>query len=298
MDAIPFNEERLQAWLQKAAAWAPGVAAVVLVMLLARVAGELTWEVLGGHTYTADNTAIPAPQRAGEPEAGDDSAASVDAIVERNLFGVAAAEDAPAEQEVIDAPETRLNLNLKGIYAAHSPETSRAIIAEGDNNDRIYAVGDSIPGNATIENIYADRVIIRRSGNLEALRLPRAGEDNGVARTTSMDSQQSDNDGPDLLALREELLDNPERITDLVRFRPVYRNAEFQGYRIYPGREQEVFRELGLRPGDLVKEINGVRLDDAQGVMGLVNELPDATSISVRLERRGETENLSVSLDR
>lgn len=297
MDAIPFNEERLQAWLQKAAAWAPGVAAVVLVMLLARVAGELTWEVLGGDTYTADNAAIPAPQRTREPRTGDDSSASVDAIVERNLFGVAAAEDAPAEQQVINAPETRLNLNLKGIYAAHSPETSRAIIAEGDNNDRIYAVGDSIPGNATIENIYADRVIIRRSGNLEALRLPRAGEGDGVART-SMTRQQSDDSGPDLRALREELLDNPERITDLVRFRPVYRNAEFQGYRIYPGREQHVFRELGLRPGDLVKEINGVTLDDPQGVMGLINELPDATTISVRLERRGETENLSVSLDR
>ena len=296
MDSIPFNIERLQPWLRKAGAWAPGIAAVLLVLVLARVAGELTWEVLGGQTYSSDSVAMPSGPGTREPLARDNGAGSVDVIIEHNLFGVADAEDAPVEQEIIDAPETRLNLTLKGIYAAGLPEISRAIIAEGNNDEQIYAVGDRIPGNATIENIYMDRVIIRRGGNLEALRLPRSDEDNGAARRPV--ARQPAGDGPDLVALREELLDNPERITDLVRFRPVYRNAEFQGYRIYPGREQEVFRELGLRPGDLVKQINGVSLDDPQGVMGLINELPDASSISVILERRGETENLSVSLDR
>ncbi len=296
MNTPPLNMDRLQPWLQKTGVWAPGIAVVVLVLLLARVAGELTWEVLGGQSYTSDSVAMPAARPGSEPRPQDNGVASVDAIMERNLFGVAEADDAPLEQEVIDAPETRLNLNLKGIYATGVREASRAIIAEGNNDEKIYAVGDRIPGNATIENIYMDRVIIRRGGNLEALRLPRSDEINGSPRAPV--ARRPTTDGPDLIALREELLDNPERITDLVRFRPVYRNAEFQGYRIYPGQEQEIFRELGLRPGDLVKEINGVRLDDPQGVMELINELPNATSVSVMLERRGETENLSVSLDR
>jgi len=296
MDANSLNMERLRPWLHKAGIWGPGIAAVVLVLVLARAAGELTWEVLGGQTYTSDSATMPAPRTTREAQANDNGAGAVDVIIERNLFGVAEADDAPPDEAIIDAPETRLNLTLKGIYAAGHQQSSRAIIAEGNRDEEIYAVGDRIPGNATIENIYADRVIIRRGGNLEALRLPRADEINGSPRQPV--ARQHTGDGPDLVALREELLDNPERITDLVRFRPVYRNAEFQGYRIYPGREQEVFRELGLRPGDLVKEINGVSLDDPQGVMGLINELPDATSVSVVLERRGETENLSVSLDR
>lgn len=296
MNSIPFDLERWQPWLRRAGTRAPGIITLGLVLVLAHIASELTWEILGGRTYTAAPAAVPATPRTRQSGSGGEGAATVDNIVQRNLFGVADDDDTPVAEEIINAPETRLNLTLKGIYAAGVPETSRAIIAEGDSDEEIYAIGDPIPGNATIENIYMDRVIIRRGGSLEALRLPRAGENNGSSPPAV--TRRASGEGTDLLALREELLDNPERITDLVRFRPVYRNAEFQGYRIYPGREQEVFRELGLKPGDLVRQINGVSLDDPQGVMGLVNELPDTTSVNVTLERRGETEDISISLDR
>ncbi len=298
MTSFSFNWDQWRPLMQTATEYAPGALTLVLVMVTARVGTELTWEVMGGREYTSAAVAVPARARGDTGAGATGDEASIDQIVERNLFGLADAEDAPSAGAPIDAPETRLNLKLKGIFAAGSAERSRAIIAEGDRAEQTYSIGDSIPGNATLQEIYSDRVIIRRGGSLEALRLPRLGDENGAPQRTARAPDRTDADTDGLAEMREQILDDPQQITQLVRFRPVYRNGEFQGYRVYPGQNQQAFRDTGLRPGDLVKTVNGVELDDPQKVMGLINELADASSVNVELDRRGSSESVTISLDR
>ena len=77
----------------------------------------------------------------------------------------------PPPQDLEDVPETQLNLKLKGTIAASVDQESMAIIAEGNGDEKVYEIGDAIPGGASIHAIRLDRVILERAGRLEELRL-------------------------------------------------------------------------------------------------------------------------------
>src|SRR5688500_257775 len=71
------------------------------------------------------------------------------------------------------APATALQLFLRGTLNEHAPEGGVAIIADANGNDRAYRVGDTLPGDARLEGIYAGRVLLSRNGVNESLSLPR-----------------------------------------------------------------------------------------------------------------------------
>jgi general secretion pathway protein C len=175
---------------------------------------------------------------------------------------------------------------------ADDPEEALAIIAEKGGDEQVYAIGDAVPGNASLHSVHPDRVLLRRAGRLEALRLPRADETSGGPRTASARRRVT---APLATASLREIIDrNSARITDVIRPQPVFRDGQQQGYRVYPGRERQQFAQLGLRPGDLITQINGMALDDPARGMEIFRGLGDATQVSVTLERNGQTEILTL----
>ncbi len=99
-------------------------------------------------------------------------------ITQAGLFGVEGDDtiiSAPAE---ILAP-TPLKLILHGVFLAENPRDGHAIISTEKGSHRSYIVGDALPGNAKLNQILVDRVILERSGNREFLQLrARAGGGN------------------------------------------------------------------------------------------------------------------------
>jgi general secretion pathway protein C len=73
-------------------------------------------------------------------------------------------------------------------------------------------------------------------------------------------------------------------------------NGQLQGYRVYPGRDRRAFASLGLRPGDLVTEINGMALNNPAQGMEAFSTLSDATQVTLTLERNGQPVSLSVDV--
>ena len=64
-------------------------------------------------------------------------------------------------------------------------------------------------------------------------------------------------------------------------------NGQLQGYRVYPGRDRRAFASLGLRPGDLVTEINGIRLNNPTQGLEVFSSLANASQVNVTVERNG-----------
>ena len=65
-----------------------------------------------------------------------------------------------------------------------------------------------------------------------------------------------------------------------------------RGYRVYPGRDRKHFTELGLRPGDLIKDIDGAALTNPQQASQVFQSLGDKQQVSVTVERNGQREVL------
>ncbi|HYW93947.1 MAG TPA: type II secretion system protein GspC [Gammaproteobacteria bacterium] len=276
----------------------PELVTLLLVVLLAHAAAGAFWQ--------ATSLAVAPPAGAGQagPEAANTSHGTprspeqgIKRIAARNLFGEAAA-GMPEGNGPINAPETGLNLKLYGIFTSGRAGRSRAIIAQGNQDEKIYGIGDRLPGNAVVTRIYPERVIIRRNGALEALRLPHTGKRDLLhASAAQGNAGAGTSDGSPLAQVRNQILSNPDKLANLVRVRPVYRSGKLAGYRVYPGPDGSLFHRLGLHSGDLVKSVNGVALDQPSKAFNLMQTLEGASQLSLVVDRGGRQQTVTVSLD-
>lgn len=72
-------------------------------------------------------------------------------------------------------PVTALPISLHGVRADSATGRGSAIIASGDGEQRVYAVGEPVADGVTLAAIAADHVVIERGGTREALWLDTAG---------------------------------------------------------------------------------------------------------------------------
>jgi general secretion pathway protein C len=281
----PLRGPRL--WHGLAALFTLGMVVVVAVAL-----AGLTWQVAAPPTTPPPSQpGTAAPGAAPAARAGDGLAG----VAGLHLFGVVAAADRlDRPSPPIDAPETRLRLELKGVIARPTPEAGVAVIADARGRDALYLVGAELPGSAILEQVYADRVILSRGGRYEMLRLPR---DATAVSGGSPKAAQAADPAARLGQLREVWRDDPARILDAVQIKSVQRDGVVRGYALTPGSERALFAELGLEPGDIVTAVNGVALDQAGAPQQVLGLLQGASRVTLSVERRGRPRTLELRIN-
>ena len=265
---------------------------LVLVILIGWQVAKAVW-LLFPSPEPEELPPVTAAARGQAGSAGSSSSVSIDRIVEAHLFGRTSA-DAPVELvEQEHAPDTQLSLELRGTVAASDEKRALAIIAERGGAERVYFIGDAVPGGATLHAVHFDRVLLRRAGRLEALRLPRS-DDPALQRRSAAAPPPPAAAPARVASVQEVVQQSGAALTEIIRPQPVFKDGRQQGYRVYPGRQRQQFAQLGLRPGDLITQINGMALDDPARGMEIFRSLADATSVTVTLDRNGEIEMLTL----
>tara|TARA_Y100000758_G_scaffold73503_1_gene48934 strand:+ start:901 stop:1872 length:972 start_codon:yes stop_codon:yes gene_type:complete len=105
----------------------------------------------------------------------DPDVGSIDHVTALNLFGDASRSQLNPTATVTESlEETRLNLELVGVFAASTddPEDSAALISEKRGTAKLFRINERVPGNATLVEVFADGVVLERSGKRELLRFP------------------------------------------------------------------------------------------------------------------------------
>lgn len=290
-DFSNLDGERLLAELSRhAPRWITLLLVVVLGWQLARIAWWLVPSPAAGDPITAP--ILPAASTGSTA-----SRADVQKIAAAHLFGVADAAEAP-QQPVVAQPlenlaETNLNLTLKGTIAATRSEDSLAIIADNRNEEKIYAIRDAVAPGATLHAVYTDRVVLNRSGALEVLKLPKELPEEAVRqRRRAVSNNRAFEASENTDSIQSVVAQNVTQLADVIRPTPYFVAGQQQGYRVYPGRNRRQFAALGLRPGDLIKDIDGAALTDPQQAMQIFQSLGTAEQVSVTVERNGQPQTL------
>ena len=202
-------------------------------------------------------------------------------IASWELFGSAeAARDAAATEATEGLATTALSLVLVGVFAADETQASAALIAQPSRKAKRYRIGDRLPGRATLEAVYRDRVVIRRGSVRELIRFPEPKERFAVASrsTAQMAAEAAPADAPSPESSsapsprpspRPPMPEgDPASILYDAGLTPVKPGAA-QGYALGELAANPVLRQAGLRPGDRILSVNGravgnVELDQAE----------------------------------
>ncbi len=286
-DFTSFDSERT---LSAANQLLPRWVTLALVVAIAWQLARIIWMVMPGSSAGDPIVATPGQVTA---VAGTASRANVQAIASAHIFGEANPGDtviaAPATFDE-DLAETRQNLSLKGTIATVQPDGGLAIIADSRNEEKVYAIRDTVMPGTTLHAVYPDRVVLNEGGTLRALKLPKEFPQGAapVRRSTTSVSRASNN----RRSIQTIVSQNVAKLADVVRPTPYMVAGQMQGYRVYPGRDRKQFAALGLRPGDLIKDIDGAALTDPQQAMRIFQSLGNADQVSVTVERNGQPQVL------
>lgn len=278
-------------WLAQASERLPFWISLLLVIAIGWYLARITWLLYPPPSPIGWEPPL-AP--AGDRAAGAGITTDFNALLAAQLFGKAEAEPEPepaglSDRDVLEAPDTRLNLTLKAAVAASNPDSAHAIIADASGEEKVYFLRDPIPGGATLQQVRTDRAILSRGGVLEALRLPREFNESAPVPTTRRSTRRSASP-----TVQQVVQQNAATFTDVVRPQPFMPNGQLRGYRVYPGRNRQQFSALGLRPGDLVTAVNGISLTNPAEGMQIFRSLGDATQVNLTVERNGQSQNMTL----
>lgn len=224
-----------------------------------------------------------------------------------HLFGNALA-PADSRTPVANAPETALDLTLVGVLAETDPGKGIAMIAEGDGAQAFYHAGAALPGGARLKGVYADYVLIVHNGRDETLRLPReaqAATTPGASAAAGTSAAASTSTAPvavagletvDWQAVQRQIQVDPAELARQVRVLPVIENGQMVGVRLSGGAQAPLLAKLGLRPDDIVTEVNGISVRDTGRAQQVIAAVRDAERVNVTVRRDGREETLNVSL--
>lgn len=281
---------------------------VFLALLVAQTSASLTWKIVG-LTSLAGKDASLLGGEGYKPQASDKISRVVRVTLsseELSMFGKAGKRERPSlplELDAKGAPETTLALVLKGVITAEPRHRALAIISEkgkkGKDAEQLYGVGEKVPGDAVISKIFVDRVILRRGGVLETLMLQaKKGTDlaknsKGRRRNSSSNPIHNLGDGVhwkiDNAYLNQRLGDIPSLAKEIgVEVHKV--NNIQKGYRLVSARGSKLLRDMGLQPGDILQEVNGVKLDSIQAGLSVYQKMRTEKNIRVVISRNGRRE--------
>lgn len=258
---------------------------LVLVAWLAYLSAHWTWRWLAREE--------PAPPAAEAPAALSAREAA-ERVVAAAPFGRApTASAAPAAV-------TNLNVTLKGVYAARSPEDSFAILNFAGRGDKPYRVGAKLEGGVVLEAVYADRVVLRNRGELQSLRFPARPRAPGVTRgaaAPSADGLRVRQTAPNQFNFsRSDLttaLQSPAQLNNL----GVLVENPGGGMAIKSAPADSLAAKLGLRAGDVVFTVNGQAVNNAADLARLYQDLNQVGQVNLSGSRNGQPLNLAYTLN-
>jgi len=274
------------------------IASFILVIVCAHTLAQLTWLLV-----PADNGQVASAVTRLTPVARQTQAqhSDISQLTLAHLFGTA--EIAPGNSQKV-ATETRLNLVLRGVFAASEAQYGIAIIAsDKGGKEEVYGVGDTVPGNATLREVHAEDVILERNGQLEILKLTKdAGLDlagsGADTETTSADAGSGAGaPATSLGEIRQTILRNPTSFGDYALPMVVKEHGKQIGYRLQvQPNGKELLGKIGLEANDVITSINGVKLDNPQNGISALRKLSTAQSVNITVKRNGAEVPLNIQL--
>lgn len=241
---------------------APFVATLVLGIAAAAQAAYTTRNLIDEVAIGASSQATAL--RAGRSVNSGALALAVAEVARAHLFGSAPIQAATASRAASRAP-----LVLTGIIATGDPKDGYAILGPNAATARVFHTGSAAAPGVMLAEVYPQWVVVLRGSERVTLRLPHA-TDGGQAfnvrfeRIASRLSEEVADGGEDGVALPDPSDFKPPQMSDantLIRafsLRPVSIDGE-RGVRIMgTGINSTTLSALGLAPGDVIMQINGV----------------------------------------
>jgi general secretion pathway protein C len=282
------------------ASWVVNAALLILACFLLAQSVNTVFAAL----LTDAPTGKSMPAEAAAPVA---QASDHEIILTRNLFNASILTPGPgaaaAALEEEDLEATQLPLNLLGTAAADVPELSWAAIEDRDTQQTlVLRIGDSIRNVAQVKRIERKRIVLEEKGALRELAL---AEPEGLAAALptparsmarAAASRRRPTPAPQAPSPAEPGARTPAQLFSEARILPKYEAGQMVGVQVSSIKPGSLFERIGIQEGDVITELNGIRIDSPEQSAKILLELTSSETFTVQVQGASGTRNLDVDL--
>jgi general secretion pathway protein C len=193
--------------------------------------------------------------------------------------------------------ETNLALKLLGVVVSDDNKQNSATI-ESELNTRTYYLNERIASSdATLIEIFFDRVLLRNEKNDEIiLMLDKSAPDYGDFITDNTSDSSNSLTTAEQKALAKSIGNRPKELEHIVNTTPLGTEEGSDGFAVGPGLNPSLFRSAGFKEGDILKEINGLDLSIAEQYALAMAAIPNAHTLEFTVIRGGRTITLYLDI--
>ena len=250
----------------------PAVATVAALLALCWTLAQGTSRVL--------QPASPAVVRAGGAELTD-----LRALANAQLFGRAAPSRSTAAEASV-AP-SNLNMTLTGV-AVRASGGCALVIVQGQP-ESAFCSGEELSPGVRLDTVQRDRIVIVRNGAREAVFMKDVeGTAAGVTAPPPPIVQPT---GPDRQLVDRRQLQQQMGRPEFLNQALIVPNPD-GGFLVRQVQAGSLYEKLGLRPGDVIRNVNGQPLTSMDDVMRLYQQFGTAQRVLVDVQRQGKNETL------
>jgi len=281
--------EQLQPFLKRL----PIIINYVLIIACAQLMSEFIWTLLDDSEIETMTVTAPTTINNGSAKQSQQAFRNLSSV---HLFGIATTQKTTVSTD--KAPDTKLNLLLKGVLAAGKTTMASAIIAQGSSGkEEIYGIDDKIPGGITLKEIHPEHVIIERQGQFETLRMLKSkGSQISSDNVTSSKATISTQSSKKLKNIRNDLIKNPASFRKYALPVVVKENGKQIGYRLQAQQNSDLLTQAGIEASDVITSINGIKLDDMKNSISALSALRTANNVNITVKRNGAEVPLNIQL--
>ena len=196
------------------------------------------------------------------------------------------------------ATVTALGLTLFGVNINEATGSGSAIIAAEDGVQNSYAVGDEIAPGVKLVGVAFDHVLLDRGGARESLFLDQSGDAPVAAPATTLPAPTPEVGSAAATGVSASGEMSPAALKAGVGFAPRAENGRVTGLVVQPQGDGAVFRAAGLRPGDVIRSVNGRPIGSASDAASLASQIAPGARISLEVERGASVVPVAIFLSK
>jgi len=268
--------------------WLPGVLNGGFLLLLTASLAQWTWLVI--------KPPLPPLVLTPPTPSSQQNTFSLQPLLAAHLFGQVSQELAGGRLD--NLPISSLNLVLTGVIASASG--GYALISVNGQPQEPFGIGQTVTGDAALQAVYPDRVVIQRNGVLESLMLEGAEKTPMDLLTTPAAAYRPpaasgnivQETGANRYTVEREQLAAQMRTPDFLRQATMVpsKGGGFQMQQIQAG---SLYEKLGLRAGDVIKSVNGTPVNSAEDAIRLYQQIQNVGAVQMEIVRGGKPEQLN-----
>jgi general secretion pathway protein C len=211
------------------------------------------------------------------------------------LFGDAKKkEKSPEPVQKVVAP-SRLNIKLIGTVVADE-RSAAVVVMQGAKEQQLFFIGDVMRPGIILQAVEVDAIVVDNQKRLERIELEKGGKSivapTPSNRATPAHQQRRDVSRRVSRNMLDRQMQNFPQLLSQARVVPHFENGKSDGFLISAIVSGSLYEKVGLQNGDIIRKVNGAEVTGPQQAMAMFQNLQNAASIDVEIQRAGNVQQV------